>query len=516
MSSSKNEKSVSNVEAEVASPPKKGTGEESEEESEVLEESPCGRWQKRREEVQQRNVPGIDCAFLAMDTEEGVEVVWNEVRISEKKSSKVQLTSDMIKDIQDKIRQVFDNLIELEHPNIAKFHKYWTDSSKDRPRVIFITEYMSSGSLRQFLKKTKRSNRTLKAWKRWCTQILSALSYLHSCSPPIIHGNLTTDTIFIQHNGLIKIGSVAPDAIYNHVKTFKEEPKHLHYSAPEYKDNANVTTSVDIYSFGICALEMAALDMSGNGETTHSMTDDAIVKAIESIEDVQQKDFISKCLEQDPNRRPTARDLLFHPILFEVHSLKLLTAHVCIKSSKGSSDDISSLITFEASKIVAEIPARNNKPSVPLSFPQSAMMDLEKFIEDVRNGVYPLTAFGFTPRPASTTPKETTEIFSETDNGTEPDETVPPGSETRLVIRQSCQIAQRDDKSALQLTLLLRMDDQMNRQLQCEFTKDETPNSLAEELVQHGFINSIDCPKIAILIEEKLRLWLDSQQALNK
>lgn len=32
-------------------------------------------------------------------------------------------------------------------------------------------------------------------------------SYLHSCSPPIIHGNLTTDTIFIQHNGLVKIGS---------------------------------------------------------------------------------------------------------------------------------------------------------------------------------------------------------------------------------------------------------------------------------------------------------------------
>ena len=42
-------------------------------------------------QVQQRDVPGIDSAFLAMDTEEGVEVVWNEVQISEKKSSKAQL-----------------------------------------------------------------------------------------------------------------------------------------------------------------------------------------------------------------------------------------------------------------------------------------------------------------------------------------------------------------------------------------------------------------------------------------
>lgn len=40
----------------------------------VLEESPCGRWHKRREEVQQRDIPGIDAAYLAMDTEEGVEV----------------------------------------------------------------------------------------------------------------------------------------------------------------------------------------------------------------------------------------------------------------------------------------------------------------------------------------------------------------------------------------------------------------------------------------------------------
>lgn len=41
---------------------------------------------------------------------------------------------------------------------------------------------------------------------------LYACSFLHACSPPIIHGNLTSDTIFIQHNGLIKIGSGAGEA----------------------------------------------------------------------------------------------------------------------------------------------------------------------------------------------------------------------------------------------------------------------------------------------------------------
>lgn len=44
--------------------------------------------------VNQRNVPGIDNAYLAMDTEEGVEVVWNEVMFSERKNFKLQEVGD--------------------------------------------------------------------------------------------------------------------------------------------------------------------------------------------------------------------------------------------------------------------------------------------------------------------------------------------------------------------------------------------------------------------------------------
>ena len=49
----------------------------------------------------------------------------------------------------------------------------------------------------------------------------------------IFEGNLTCDTIFIQHNGLVKIGSVAPDAIHKNVKTFRENSKNFHILAPE-------------------------------------------------------------------------------------------------------------------------------------------------------------------------------------------------------------------------------------------------------------------------------------------
>lgn len=55
-----------------------------------MEESPDKRWSKRREKVKQRDVPGIDAAFLAMDNETGNEVVWNEVLFSERKNFRDQ------------------------------------------------------------------------------------------------------------------------------------------------------------------------------------------------------------------------------------------------------------------------------------------------------------------------------------------------------------------------------------------------------------------------------------------
>ena len=59
-----------------AEPNKDGSDSDDEDDDEdVIEESPCSRYQKRREVVKYRDVPGIDTAYLAMDTDEGVEVV---------------------------------------------------------------------------------------------------------------------------------------------------------------------------------------------------------------------------------------------------------------------------------------------------------------------------------------------------------------------------------------------------------------------------------------------------------
>ncbi|XP_066155220.1 nuclear receptor-binding protein homolog isoform X1 [Euwallacea fornicatus] len=473
------------------------SGEDSDEESEILEESPCGRWLKRREEVEQRDVPGIDCAFLAMDTEEGMEVVWNEVQFSERKNFKNQ---------EEKIQMVFENLTQLDHPNIVKFHRYWTDTHNDKPRVIFITEYMSSGSLKQFLKRTKRNVKRLplQAWRRWCTQILSALSYLHSCSPPIIHGNLTCDTIFIQHNGLVKIGSVAPDSINHHVKTCHDDFKNMHFIAPEHPA---ISPALDIYAFGMCALEMAALEIIGNGESGKKVTEENIRQTIDLLEDERQKNFIDKCLRKIPEERWTARELLFHPLLFEVHSLKLLAAHVLVRNS-GKLSNISETITDELMQrwygpevIVAEIKRKHDEPTQMKMTDVPVNEKLEKFVEDVKNGIYPLTAFGAKQPP----PARSRAISPEMAESVKSVTPEPTDVETRKIINMMCDVKPKEESCDLQLTLVLRMDDKMNRQLTSCVSPGDSPKVLAQELVHYGFVNEVDRDKIATLIEESIK-----------
>ena len=67
-------------------------------------------------------------------------------------------------------------------------------------------------------------------------------------------------------------------------------------------------------------------------------------------------------------------------------------------------------------------------------------------------------------------------------------------------MNMQCQV--RKDGDDFQVTLVLKMDDKMNRQLQARFQDAETSEDLADELVQYGFINVNDRDMVVQLLNE--------------
>lgn len=348
---------------------------------------------------------------------------------------------------------------------------------------------------------------------------MSALCYLHSSQPAIIHGNINCDTIFISYNGLIKIGAIAPDAIHRHVKTVRADSKsNLHFIAPElgHDQDTNLSPAVDIYSFGMCALEMAALEISADDDASHHITEEVIQLTIDSLENPLQKDFIQQCLRKDPTHRPSARDLLFHPIIFEVPTLRLFSAQSILNNPSSTlqpeqlnEDAISRFLCLQnqSDHVIAEIrypekPARLFKRS---DFPNR---EFEKFLDEVKNGACPLTAIMTTTRPPLVCKQRTIspeviddahKLINTPDN--------PYDEETRRILHINCcmQPLSTEVQLSIDVKIVVKLDDKINRQLTCEIINDQfIPASIAQELVYFGFINKVRCFP---MIEHHLLTW---------
>ncbi|XP_022153517.1 probable serine/threonine-protein kinase WNK9 isoform X2 [Momordica charantia] len=197
---------------------------------------------------------------------------------------------------------------------ILRGYTSWVDTANRN--INFVTEMFTSGSLRQFRLKHRRVNN--RAVKRWCRQILRALLYLHSQDPPVIHRDLKCDNIFVNGNqGEIKIGDLGLAAILrkSHADRCVGTPE---FMAPEVYEEA-YNELVDIYSFGMCVLEMVTFEYPYS-ECNHpvqiykKVTSGEKPAALYKVKDPSMRQFVEKCLAPVPYRL-SARELLSDPFL---------------------------------------------------------------------------------------------------------------------------------------------------------------------------------------------------------
>ncbi|KAI9093966.1 hypothetical protein K1719_026964 [Acacia pycnantha] len=357
---------------ESAMPENDGTGtkEPAELEEDFAEKDPTGRYTRYNEIL---GKGAFKTVYRAFDEVDGIEVAWNQVRINDLFHSAVNL---------EKLYSEVHILKSLKNENIMKFYHSWVDD--ENKTINMITELFMSGTLRQYRKKHK--NVDLKAIKSWARQILQGLAYIHSQKPPIIHRDLKCDNIFVNGNhGEVKIGDLGLATVMQQpfARSVIGTPE---FMAPElYEEEYNEL--VDIYSFGMCMLEMVTFEYPYSECKNPAQVFKKVLSGIKpvslnKVNDRQIREFIEKCLVP-ASQRLSAVELLKDPFL-QVENPKnpirdpLQLPHKTLRSINLSRSGASSIdLDADYKQISVSTFAESNCRS-----PQSPVVEFQRLSEE--------------------------------------------------------------------------------------------------------------------------------------
>ncbi|KAG5030499.1 hypothetical protein AAZX31_06G016800 [Glycine max] len=218
---------------------------------------------------------------------------------------------------------------KFSHPNLVKLIGYcWEEN-----HFLLVYEYMQKGSLESHL---FRSGPEPLSWDIRLKIAIGAargLAFLHTSEESVIYRDFKSSNILLDGDfnaklsdfGLAKFGPVNG---ISHVTT--RVMGTYGYAAPEYMATGHLYVKSDVYGFGVVLLEMltgrAALDtnqpagMQNLVECTMSCLHDK--KRLKEIIDPRMNEqyslraafqiaqLVLKCLETDPKKRPSTKEVL--------------------------------------------------------------------------------------------------------------------------------------------------------------------------------------------------------------
>uniref|UniRef100_A0A8C2D0K7 non-specific serine/threonine protein kinase n=1 Tax=Cyprinus carpio TaxID=7962 RepID=A0A8C2D0K7_CYPCA len=285
----------------------KASSEENEEEAEMkaVATSPSGRFLKFDIEIGRGSFKTV---YKGLDTDTWVEVAWCELQ--DRKLTKVE---------RQRFKEEAEMLKGLQHPNIVRFYDFWESPLKGKKCIVLVTELMTSGTLKTYLKRFKVMKP--KVLRSWCRQILKGLHFLHTRTPPIIHRDLKCDNIFITGpTGSVKIGDLGLATLKraSFAKSVIGTPE---FMAPEMYEE-HYDESVDVYAFGMCMLEMATSEYpysecQNAAQIYRKVTSGVKPASYNKVMDPEVKEIIGECICQKKEERYSIKELLNHAFFAE-------------------------------------------------------------------------------------------------------------------------------------------------------------------------------------------------------
>lgn len=244
----------------------------------------------------------MGAVFKGLDQKSGQLIAVKEVTIDEGQSDDLRL----LKALENELSILQD----LRHPQIVSFLGYDYIGN----RLYVYLDYMPGGSLAQVLRDFGAFEECLTA--TYTHDIVKGLAYLHSREPPVLHRDIKGANILVDLDCRVKL------ADFGCSKRTEDQASasirgSIPWMAPEVVMQQPSGRPADVWSLGCVVVEMTTGKTPWGDFDNHmaAMYRIGISKEnvpIPSCLSSLGQDFVGVCVDRNPDKRATAKDLLVH------------------------------------------------------------------------------------------------------------------------------------------------------------------------------------------------------------
>ncbi|KAL7125521.1 hypothetical protein ABFS83_14G122700 [Erythranthe nasuta] len=214
---------------------------------------------------------------------------------------KILKTERLNTELQKEFAQEVYIMRKIRHKNVIQFIGACTKP----PNLCIVTEFMSGGSVYDYLHKQKGSFK-LPGLLKVAIDISKGMNYLHQNN--IIHRDLKAANLLMDENEVVKVGDFGVARVKAQTGVMTAETGTYRWMAPEVIEHKPYDHKADIFSFGVVLWELLTgklpYDYLTPLQAAVGVVQKGLRPTIPKNTHPKLSDLLEKCWQKDPSLRP--------------------------------------------------------------------------------------------------------------------------------------------------------------------------------------------------------------------